>query len=459
MIHRINVFLLSLIVAFAPVYFTSAHASAAEKWTIEEISYDNVAKNIKIQAEKNYGPSANDNKYKVKVPVTPGAAGSTALSMIRMGLAGAALYGLVEGVGWIIENGVVKKVDPATMPDPDSNLDYLWVDATSWSTSSPQLNCSARFTGSSTAAVAHFKSCAELNGFLEPKCTFKTVSSYSCSVKRHDGIVWSHYTVDRIVNPDYDPDLKPSYIPVTPSEMGEEIINSPAAPQILPDIYNPNNPVTRPSPAPDSADKALENAPPIPKQNPNGDTKQKPNEDTDGDGEPDVYNPDKPSVGTEFTLPEFCSWAVTVCEWYTKYKEDSDLAKEHRDAEKQVWTQEEIARQEEKQQREDEKSFWQKVEDWFDWSKEDPELQDEPLEIEEQQIIDYEHVNYVQFGSSCPFSPSLISLPMGILGSMEFEQDLTFICDFGAEARPYVIGLGHLGALIFLLIGIRNGNG
>ena len=56
--------------------------------------------------------------------------------------------------------------------------------------------------------------------------------------------------------------------------MGEEIISSPAAPQILPDIYNPNNPVSRPSPAPDLADKALENAPPIPKENPKGDTEQ-----------------------------------------------------------------------------------------------------------------------------------------------------------------------------------------
>ena len=87
-----------------------AFASAAEKWTIEEISYDNVAKNIKIQAEKNFGPSANDNKYKVKVPVTASAAGSTALSMFKMGIAGVALYGLVEGVGWIIENGIVKNL-------------------------------------------------------------------------------------------------------------------------------------------------------------------------------------------------------------------------------------------------------------------------------------------------------------------------------------------------------------
>lgn len=210
-----------------------------------------------------------------------------------------------------------------------------------------------------------------------------SINSIDCVGKYPEGYTSSAGQALRQKNNNYDPSIQPSYVPVSPSEMGEEIIDSPAAPQILPDIYNPNNPVSRPSPAPDAVEKALENAPPIPKDNPKGDTQQKPNEDTDGDGQPDTFNPEKPSVGTEFTLPEFCSWAVTVCEWYTKYKEDSELAKEHREAEKQVWTQEEIARQEEKQQREDEKSFWQKVEDWFDWTKEDTQLPEPDNEIPE----------------------------------------------------------------------------
>ena len=56
--------LIKILISFTLIYSPFfAFAGAAEKWTIEEISYDNVAKNIKIQAEKNYGPSANDNKY------------------------------------------------------------------------------------------------------------------------------------------------------------------------------------------------------------------------------------------------------------------------------------------------------------------------------------------------------------------------------------------------------------
>lgn len=150
------------------------------------------------------------------------------------------------------------------------------------------------------------------------------------------------------------------------------------------------------------------------------------------------------NTGT-FQLPKFCDWAMTVCDWYEGWKKTDLKVNRHIDDTKQHQT--------------EEKGFWQSVKDWFDWTKEEPQLEDEPLEIQETEIIDYQHVNYVQFGSSCPFSSQVNSLPMGMLGSLDFETDLSFICDFGVEARPYILGLGHLGALIFLLIGIRNGNG
>lgn len=93
--------------------------------------------------------------------------------------------------------------------------------------------------------------------------------------------------------------------------------------------------------------------------------------------------------------------------------------------------------------------------EWTNWTKEKPELEDKQLEIEDIKVIDYKRENYVSFGSNCPFTPQMQSLPMGILGSIDFETDLTFICDFGHDAKPYVLGLGHLGALIFLLLGLR----
>lgn len=120
------------------------------------------------------------------------------------------------------------------------------------------------------------------------------------------------------------------------------------------------------------------------------------------------------SGSTQF--PAFCDWASIVCDWY---------------------------------------DGWKKTDEWL---KEEPELKDKTLEVEEKEIISYQRQDYVQFGQSCPFTPKVQSLPMGVLGSIDFETDLTFICDFGVQARPYVLGLGHLAALIFLLIGLRNGN-
>ena len=453
-LNKIIRIIICLTLVYTPFF---AHASAAEKWTIEEISYDNVAKNIKIQAEKNFGPSANDNKYKVKVPVTASAAGSTALSMFKMGIAGVALYGLVEGVGWIIENGIVKKLDETQSP-PDSSFPYIYQASNTYNGVVPK---STTLDGLRDL-IENYHETKNKREYTFSKYTQPYSDLNIFSIEWTYKIGSSTYTqkseVKKVANPAFDPNYQPKYVPVSPSEMGEEIISSPAAPQILPDIYNPNNPVSRPSPAPDLADKALENAPPIPKENPKGDTEQKPNEDTDGDGEPDVFNPEKPSVGTEFTLPEFCSWAVTVCEWYTKYKEDSDLAKEHREAEKQVWTQEEIARQEEKQQREDQKSFWQKVEDWFNWSKENDDLDtdNDPPEIQE---IDIGALDTSTFKgvAGCP-APIQVPITFGTGGETEISYEP--ICQL-ADKWSFVAPLiGFLsGALILVGVGRKGEDG
>lgn len=115
------------------------------------------------------------------------------------------------------------------------------------------------------------------------------------------------------------------------------------------------------------------------------------------------------SSTSDFTLPAFCDWASVIC-------------------------------------------------DWIGWTKEEPELEDEPLKIDEQNPLAFEHVDHVTFGQRCPFVKEIVALPMGVLGDMSFEKDLTFICDWGLDAKPFIISAGSLGALIFLLYGIRNGN-
>lgn len=94
--------------------------------------------------------------------------------------------------------------------------------------------------------------------------------------------------------------------------------------------------------------------------------------------------------------------------------------------------------------------------EWVGWTKEEPELVDEKLQIQERDVTDYKYEEHLKFGSSCPFSEKTEILNMGV-GVMKVKYNLDFFCDFSREAKPTIIGIGHLGALIFLLIGIRSG--
>ncbi|KAA8730791.1 hypothetical protein F4V57_14665 [Acinetobacter qingfengensis] len=114
------------------------------------------------------------------------------------------------------------------------------------------------------------------------------------------------------------------------------------------------------------------------------------------------------SSSMELEFPAFCSWASIVCEF-------------------------------------------------IDWVREEPETQDEELEIDEQTVIDYQYSDHVVFGQTCPFSDNNLNVDFGI-GAWSFNYSFSIICDYAVIARPYVIAFGHLGALIFLLIGLRSGS-
>ncbi|RKG29058.1 hypothetical protein [Acinetobacter tianfuensis] len=102
--------------------------------------------------------------------------------------------------------------------------------------------------------------------------------------------------------------------------------------------------------------------------------------------------------------------------------------------------------------------YFAKLCDWLDWTKEEPELTDENLQVEEQDITDYKYEDHVQFGSSCPFQEEIKDLNMGV-GTIRVKYNLDFFCTFGHSAKSTIVALGHLGALIFLMFGIRSGNG
>jgi len=228
-------------------------------------------------------------------------------------------------------------------------------------------------------------------------------------------------------NKDYDPTFKPRYVPVSDTELGNKIIESPAAPQIIPDVYNPNQPTN--TPARDASNDALDKA--IPDSDPNGTSNPKPNKDTDGDGKPDVHDPALPDKGFDFQLPKFCDWASVVCVWYEKYSQDSKKTDVHRG---------------------EQKSFWEKVQDWFDWTKEGPDQSDKDteLDIPDPQLPD---VNTdISFGGQCPATRSV---PVSFAGiSTSIDLSFQWLCEIALIAKPVVISVSAFSAAL-IVAGVR----
>ncbi|MEB3790930.1 hypothetical protein [Acinetobacter sp. IK40] len=88
---------------------------------------------------------------------------------------------------------------------------------------------------------------------------------------------------------------------------------------------------------------------------------------------------------------------------------------------------------------------------YFDCTSSDLGLTDSPFQIKEEQITDFQREDHIRFGQYCPYSRTVEDI-----GYFKFEKDLTFICEFGQEANPYIRAIGYLGALIYLLIALRS---
>lgn len=426
MIHRLNVFLLSLIVTFAPVYFTTAYASAAEKWEYEPVMKD---MNIHVKGYKvdQYGNAVNDYEYTTKIdPKTTsnkqkmGTVGfGRLLKTTGWGLLGsAALEGLLESVDWILDpeaqsiwrykkqestGGITQKYcKGSTLHDGKGKqveiLYWVGIYATGNCPMTAAENLMKYYSEkhSGTYTFLQWRSdLTEADGYYNMTLWFDYKDPKIGTTQHQLNVVTGGVVQPKPLEKEYlTPEELADYVNKTHPDYAKpelaEKLNPKHSPQIAEDLWKPSNPWEEVnSPTVQEVQRKLDQAQPEPKK----DAEIKPN----------------PETGSS-VLPKFCDWAASVCEA-------------------------------------------------INWFKETPDLQDEPLNIEEKQVIDYEHINYVQFGASCPFSPQSQSLPMGVLGSIDFETDLTFICNFGVEAKPYIVGLGHLGALIFLLIGIRNGNG
>lgn len=134
-----------------------------------------------------------------------------------------------------------------------------------------------------------------------------------------------------------------------------------------------------------------------------------------------VTNPDGSTTTTgttniELNLPAFCDWASIVCDWYKDWKQSDQVYKDH------------MTKTEEHQ--EQEKTFWEKVTDWFDWTKESPQDKDQPEQEEPdtQGIFSKKFDAFFSLSKECPPDLKFNLETKYLTGTWDFS--LNWLCIF-----------------------------
>ena len=366
-------------------------------------NYDRTKKMIEssMQGSANIEGSKAIAKASMKTPVNMSKVASTTMKRLARGgvagmLGGAAVQALVDGVGWIIDSSdnVIKK------PSTEN------VQGTISSQYSYYYNCIA--TELRACISEYSKKRSITNQF---RITLQSIDNYK--------IV---YQVDFYANGSSGPTVvqeifhvkrdnpKIDYVPVSASELADKINekNDSNTDSIVKSSYTPVD--SSGKPAPDLSDvlnglndtikdivNDFKNV--LNSDNPTstGKTDSEPtiiynntvvnnnNTTTNTDGSTSI------TTGiSELKIPPFCEYAMTMCEWFGLWKESDQVYKDH------------MIKTEEHQT--EEKSFWESVKEWFDWTKEpvDDEPDSEQQEPDTQGIFDKTFDTAFSLSKQCP---------------------------------------------------------
>lgn len=386
------VILLSLIISITP---SLTFASAAEKWEILENNYDHTKNTVNVTAKKITQQAANSGVYKVQVPVNSATLGSTLKMMLKGGAAVAAITALVNGVGWVIDEGS-KLIKKPKQNQDQSIYQYLW-NTGGWSQSIAESASSSgkKFADAYCKAYGHGTCTATLGNLIN-------IDTVEVIVKRENGSSVGTFHANRYKNPNYDPAKPLEYDIVSDFELGNEALgkgkepksNPQPQPALIADAYSPNNPVSD-APAPKATNDALNNANPQPEKEPEGKSETEKEKDENGE--------ETGKETSKFELPNFCEWAPSVCAFFTVQKQDNKDIKENQ-----------------KLDTEQNKTFFQKVTDFFSFitgNFEEPEIDKPLLPMKE---LDVKEINkdLIRINSNnCPadISVNWDGLPFGIV--------------------------------------------
>lgn len=472
MIHRINVFLLSLIIAFAPVYLISTAYAATPKWVLDFIKAEkqiNEKKRLKAQLVKQINESGTKKTITAVVETVPTASkvGSAMIKRIHSpaGVVGvAAVTSLLNGIGWVMEEGTyVKKVVTEGVPNCGANFYYKNNEVfnkfgnSSLVCTPAQAKNSAQNFLSSISNNAHTVTTCDFNRIPDPtyiECKFafygdtSDIRSMSFARVTHNETPAEEKTFPLTAvllgaammgegyedpDPNFDNDtvntgdwtgVEDAYRE-DPSGLGNELNDS------LEDKAE------RAKPTPDNKPAPI-GSPDYDKEPVNDDDNDRKWDEDGNEGKTENTEKTDPETGDitsegKFTLPKFCDWAFTVCEWYEDWQESDKKLHDHLD--------------ETSRHQSDEKSFWSSVLSWFDWTKQEPEQPPvEPYEIQNEddsQLLDQmQSVNF----NSASYCPADVEIPVNFsgLGSTSLTLSYAPLCQIATQIKPVVIMMGWI---------------
>lgn len=430
---------LSIAIVLSPIYLINlANASAAENWEYDVIPDQSQRLQIKGHKVDQYGAAVNDYEYNTKIdPKT--AANKTKMGSVGFGrllkvtgwglLGSAALEALLEAVDWVIDpesQSIWRNKVTTSNGFACKNFGYKWQATNTYTCPADAFNDHNICNTNSNAKDCQINEIwadqyytvkvSDLPVTAVPPRIYIEVSFKYAGVADKNYIIvykgdkntaeqpkefltpeqladYANHTHPDYSNPELAPKLEPKY-----------------SPSIQTDLWKPSNPWEK------------ENAPTI----------QEVNDQLNKTNPEPIKNPEitpNPDTGGS-VLPSFCSWAATVCEWYSKYKQDSDLAKEHRVSEK---------------------SFWQKVEEVFDWTKDDSDLPEKDLPTDIPDLpIDTDKVN-LSASNTCPRD----SVSFSLMGkSVTLDMPYQPVCDALNFFKPAVLLVGAV-ASVYIVAGVR----
>jgi len=341
MIHKINIYLLSLILALFPAFvYAAVDVPPRPSWLpegdyqIRSVQIRSDALSADIAATRDYVMTQNGSRFAANAQATVnvtssdvGSVMSKRISAVARGggvaLAGViAVEGLLEGIGWVMENGTYVKHKPADTTQNPTNIPQAWADystnpKTFWG--SPEAICE-HLTGYYSSELVNIKDVS--NGGKQ--CVFASGNKQTVYLEN---------------NPYYNPNApapQDQIIPITPDLIGKAIfhngyqdpvdssknatvntgnadtdtITAASTPQ---DGETDNDIVNKTNAALDAAPKT---------QTSDGTQGTSNNSTSDANG-----NPLTNSTGS-FNLPAFCNWAAVVCDHIKWVEKDEIPAKD-----------------------------------------------------------------------------------------------------------------------------------